>query len=488
MADQTGMQPAEPQAAPVVPVVKQVKQLLSQDKIKEKFGEVLGQKAPQFMASITNTVSGSTQLKKCPANSIIGAAFVAATYDLPIDSNLGFAAIVPYNESVWNPKKKDWEKIPKAQFQMMYKGFIQLAIRSGYYERMNYAVVYKDELESYNPITGEIKFVEDFSNCKQRDAGDEANVAGYYAWFRLKTGYSQELYMSKKAVDNHARKYSQAYRYDLNKGKKSSKWTTDFEAMALKTVIKLLLSKWGILSVMPYSLWSAIALWCRKNGTMPRGNNNYGSDHGYPHEKGTPTYYDSNKIARVATGSGPDTWSHNWMPDGIFDLNGNVWEWCAGMRLVDGEIQIIPYANSMILTTSMAAGSTEWKAIAADGSLVAPGTAGTLKWDVVSGKIQLTKGTITPKDTGNWLPYNNMTLGEGLTAAPELAKALLLYPDEPNGDYGGDYHGLNTSGERLPICGGSWNYTSGAGVFGVNLNAPRTYAYGGLGFRSAFVN
>lgn len=242
---------------------------------------------------------------------------------------------------------------------------------------------------------------------------------------------------------------------------------------------------WGL---MPYSLWSAIALWCRKNGTMPRGNNNYGSDHGYPHEKGTPTYYDSNKIARVATGSGPDTWSHNWMPDGIFDLNGNVWEWCAGMRLVDGEIQIIPYANSMILTTSMAAGSTEWKAIAADGSLVAPGTAGTLKWDVVSGKIQLTKGTITPKDTGNWLPYNNMTLGEGLTAAPELAKALLLYPDEPNGDYGGDYHGVNTSGERLPFCGGYWNYTSGAGVFYVSLFNPRTSASGYLGFRSAFVN
>lgn len=242
---------------------------------------------------------------------------------------------------------------------------------------------------------------------------------------------------------------------------------------------------WGL---MPYSLWSAIALWCRKNGTMPRGNNNYGSDHGYPHEKGTPTYYDSNKIARVATGSGPDTWSHNWMPDGIFDLNGNVWEWCAGMRLVDGEIQIIPYANSMILTTSMAAGSTEWKAIAADGSLVAPGTAGTLKWDVVSGKIQLTKGTITPKDTGNWLPYNNMTLGEGLTAAPELAKALLLYPDEPNGDYGGDYHGVNTSGERLPLCGGGWNYTSYAGVFYVYLNGPRTNAYGYIGFRSAFVN
>ncbi|MDO4306019.1 MAG: recombinase RecT [Eubacteriales bacterium] len=239
---------AQSKQAPV-PIVNQVKAMLSEDKVKKKFTEILGQKAPQFMASITNTVSGSAQLKKCPAASIIGAAFVAATYDLPIDSNLGFAAIVPYNESVYNPETRQYDKVPRAQFQMMYKGFIQLAIRSGYYEKMNYAVVYEDELRSYNPITGEIQFVDDFDNCTQRNEGDEAHVAGYYAWFRLKTGYSQELYMSKKAVDNHARKYSQAYRYDLNKNKKSSKWTTDFEAMALKTVIKLLLSKWGILSV-----------------------------------------------------------------------------------------------------------------------------------------------------------------------------------------------------------------------------------------------
>ena len=242
---------------------------------------------------------------------------------------------------------------------------------------------------------------------------------------------------------------------------------------------------WGL---MPYSLWSAIALWCRKNGTMPRGNNNYGSDHGYPHEKGTPTYYDNNKIGRVATGSGPDTWSHNWMPDGIFDLNGNVWEWCAGLRLVDGEIQIIPYANSMILTTSMAAGSTEWKAIAADGSLVAPGTAGTLKWDWISGKFQLTNGDVTYKtDQGNGCQYKDMTLVSGLTA-PELAKALLLYPDEPNGDYGNDYHWANLTGERLPRCGGVWLNTSSAGVFSVYLGNPRTYAGGSIGFRSAFVN
>ena len=239
-------------------------------------------------------------------------------------------------------------------------------------------------------------------------------------------------------------------------------------------------------SLTPYSLWSAIALWCRKNGTMPRGNNNYGADRVYGHEKGVPTYYESGKIARCATGSGPNTWNHNWMPDGIADLNGNVWEWCAGMRLMNGEIQIIPYANCMAADASMGASSTLWKAIAADGTLVEPGTAGTLKWDVVSGKIQLTKGDITPKDQGNWLPYNNMTLGDGLSAAPELAKALLLYPDEPNGDYGGDYHGLNTSGERLPRCGGYWGGTSYAGVFYVSLDFLRSSSYTSIGFRSAY--
>lgn len=230
-------------------VAAQVKNTLAQENVKKKFTEVLGQKAPQFMASITNVVAGSTQLKQCDANSILGAAFVAATYDLPIDSNLGFSAIVPYNNSKWNPQTKQYEKHMEAQFQMMYKGFIQLAIRSGYYEKMNYAVVYEDELVSYNPITGEVEFVKDFSACKQRMNGEEDKVVGYYAWFKLLTGFSKELYMSKAEVENHARTYSSAYRYDLEKNKKSSNWTTNFKAMALKTVIKLLLSKWGILSV-----------------------------------------------------------------------------------------------------------------------------------------------------------------------------------------------------------------------------------------------
>lgn len=238
-------------------------------------------------------------------------------------------------------------------------------------------------------------------------------------------------------------------------------------------------------SLTPYSLWSAIALWCRKNGTMPRGNNNYGADHAYGHEKGVPTYYESGKIARCATGSGPNTWNHNWMPDGIADLNGNVWEWCAGMRLMNGEIQIIPYANCMAADASMGASSTLWKAIAADGTLVEPGTAGTLKYNYVSGHIQLTSGDITPEDTWRGDTYQNMTLDSALTV-PEIAKALLIYPDEPGGDYGGDGHYMNNSGERLPVCGGGWYNTSYAGVFYVYLYYPRSSSSANFGFRSAY--
>lgn len=247
---------------------------------------------------------------------------------------------------------------------------------------------------------------------------------------------------------------------------------------------------WGL---NPYSLWCAIALWCRKNGTMPRGNNSWGKDTSYPLEKGIPTAFEGasheshpNEPARTATGSGPATWYHNWMPDGIADLNGNVWEWQAGMRLKDGEIQIIPYANSMLPDTNLSPTSTEWKAILADGSLAAPGTDGTLKWDWVSGKIQLTNGNVTyTTDQGNGGQYKDMTLVSGLVA-PEIAKVLLLYPDEPGGDYGGDYHWLHTRGERLPLCGGSWLGGPSAGVFSVRLDYPRSHSWSSLGFRSAF--
>jgi hypothetical protein len=242
---------------------------------------------------------------------------------------------------------------------------------------------------------------------------------------------------------------------------------------------------WGLT---PYSLWAQIALWCRKNGTMPRGNNNYGSDHAYAHEKGVPSMEldSNNRVQRCATGSGPATWNHNWLPDGIADLNGNVSEWCAGMRIVDGEIQVIPYANCMDPEVSLGASSTAWKAISAEGDLVEPGTSGTLKYDWLSGKITLTTDAVTDDgSTYRSTGYTALGLKSGLTV-PELAKALILYPDEPGGDYGGDYRYVTLAGERVPLCGGAWYHTGDAGVFYGYLAYDRGTSYGNFGFRSAY--
>lgn len=247
-------------------------------------------------------------------------------------------------------------------------------------------------------------------------------------------------------------------------------------------------------SLMPYSLWSAIALWCRKNGTMPRGNNWWGGDYTYTHEKGVAATYESStdysahigEPAHTYTGSGPDTWNHNWLPDGICDLNGNVHEWCAGFRLYDGELQIIPYANCFDSEISLGASSTYWKAIATDGTLVDAGSDGTLKYDYVSSKIILTNEDVTyTTDAGVGTGYTSLGILDGLEA-PELAKALLLYPDEPGGDYGGDDHYINLTGERLPVCGGHWRNGSAAGVFRVNLPNLRSSSFSGIGFRSAY--
>lgn len=237
--------------------------------------------------------------------------------------------------------------------------------------------------------------------------------------------------------------------------------------------------------------WAAIALWCRKNGTMPRGNNNWGGDHSAIHEKGQESSFegsgDTRKTDRTFTGSGPATWGHDWTQFGIQDMNGNVWERTGGMRLKDGEIQIIPYNNAALgAECDMSADSTLWKAIKNDGSIVAPGSAATLKYDWVSDKIQLTTGITVAADAGRGCEYKDMSVASGLTV-PELAKIMLIYPDTPAGDYGGDYHYMNNSGERLPRCGGNWNSGASAGVFGVDLHNPRSGSDGGIGFRSAYV-
>lgn len=209
--------------------------IMAQDNIKSKFNSILGgAKAPAFMASVLAVTNGNSKLKNADPMSIITAAAIAATLDLPIDPNLGFSAIVPYGG--------------KAQFQIMYKGFVQLAIRSGQYSKLNCSEVYEDELKSYNPITGDLELTES-CNWFQRADGKEDKVVGFYAFFETKNGFGHSIYMSKKVCEQHAKKYSSSYKYDLSSNKKSSKWSTDFNAMALKTVMKQLLSKWGILSI-----------------------------------------------------------------------------------------------------------------------------------------------------------------------------------------------------------------------------------------------
>ncbi|MEG1904885.1 MAG: SUMF1/EgtB/PvdO family nonheme iron enzyme, partial [Bacteroidales bacterium] len=146
--------------------------------------------------------------------------------------------------------------------------------------------------------------------------------------------------------------------------------------------------------------WAAIALWCRKNNCMPHGNNNYGKSSENVSERGIISYhYTSNGVlydGRTFTGSGPLTWSHDGTPGGIFDMNGNVWEWVGGMRLKEGEIQIVPDNNAAVTGVNLSPTSTLWKSIKADGTLVEPGVAGSLKYDYLNsppatgGKINLT--------------------------------------------------------------------------------------------------
>lgn len=225
--------------------VAQLKAALQNINVKARFQEVLGEKAAPFMASIVNVVTGNDKLKACEPNSIIGAAFVAATMDLPIDPAFGFAALVPYNVT-----KKDLHgqryTVNVCQLQVGYKGFVQLAVRSGLYEEMNASEVYEDELVEYNPIRGTCKFSDVHI---MRGNGQTDKIVGYYAWFKLRTGFVKEIYMTKEQIKQHAQKYSQSYRTDLNKGWNTSRWSTDFDAMARKTVLKSLLSKWGPLSV-----------------------------------------------------------------------------------------------------------------------------------------------------------------------------------------------------------------------------------------------
>ena len=198
---------------------------VNNDMVKSKFREVLGKNAEGFVGSLLSLVKNNELLLKAAPNTVIAAAMQAATLKLPINQNLGLAYIVPY----WNSKAKE----NQAQFQMGWKGLVQLAERTGQYKTINASVVYEGQIEDIDFITGNI--------IRGRKISD--TVVGYVAYIEFLNGFSKTFYMSKEEVEAHASKYSQSYR------KGYGVWKDNFDAMALKTVIKLLISKYGIMSI-----------------------------------------------------------------------------------------------------------------------------------------------------------------------------------------------------------------------------------------------
>lgn len=206
-----------------------VKDFFARNDVRAKFEEILGKRSPQFITSVLQIVSSNTMLKNADPSSIYNSAAVAATLDLPLNNNLGFAYIIPYNV-----KQKDGSYKVMAQFQIGYKGIIQLAQRSGQFLTISSAPVYEGQLIEENPLTG---FVFDFAK-KKSDV-----IIGYAAYFKLLNGFEKSMFMTVAELKAHGKKFSKTY----DNG--NSLWKNDFEAMANKTVIKLLLSKFAPLSI-----------------------------------------------------------------------------------------------------------------------------------------------------------------------------------------------------------------------------------------------
>lgn len=194
-----------------------IKALLNNPNIKQKFDDMLSKRAPQYMSSIINLVNNDEHLQKCDPMTVIGSCLVAATMDLPIDKNLGYAWVVPYGG--------------KAQFQIGYKGYIQLAHRSGAYKAINVLEVHEGELVKWNKLSEELEID---LECKASD-----KVIGYAGYFKLVNGFEKTVYWTKEEIEDHRKKFS----------KSDFGWNKDYDAMAKKTVLRNMLNKWGILSI-----------------------------------------------------------------------------------------------------------------------------------------------------------------------------------------------------------------------------------------------
>jgi sulfatase modifying factor 1 len=236
--------------------------------------------------------------------------------------------------------------------------------------------------------------------------------------------------------------------------------------------------------------YAALALWAWKNGTQPRGNDNYGRSTDVGTERavdaatGRIAAATGTATSRTRTGSGPTSWRHDATPFGIADLAGNVVEWSAGMRINAGEIQVIENNNAASSTADLSAGSALWQAIdGSNGNLVAPGSANTVKY-ATSGTAAY---TAVRSSGSSFEGMTNPGTTPIATAALERLRALGLYPVAAAG-LGGDGFWVDVTSERVPIRGGTWSYGALSGVFALSLDYARSDVGTGLGARPAFVS
>lgn len=204
--------------------IDRLKAMLSMPSVEQQFKNALKDSAPLFIASLIDLYGGDSYLQKCEPKDVIMEALKAATLKLPINKSLGFAYIVPY--------KKNGKQIPT--FQIGYKGLIQLAMRTGVYSCINADVVYEGELVKTDKLTGHI----DLSGKKKSDT-----IVGFFAHFETVNGFRKTVYITVEDVKAHAKKFSASY------DNQYSPWKTNFEAMAIKTPLRHLLGKYGIMSV-----------------------------------------------------------------------------------------------------------------------------------------------------------------------------------------------------------------------------------------------
>lgn len=210
---------------------------LTQDAVKNQINSVVGGKDGQrFISSIISAVNTNPALQQCTNQSILSGALLGEALKLSPSPQLGQFYLVPYDD-------KNRGKV--AQFQLGYKGYIQLAIRSGQYKKLNVLAIKEGELIRFDPLNEEIevKLIED------EDEREKAATIGYYAMFEYVNGFKKAIYWSKAKMEAHAMKYSPGYRIDKQKGTAWTFWSKDFDGMAYKTMLRQLISKWGIMSI-----------------------------------------------------------------------------------------------------------------------------------------------------------------------------------------------------------------------------------------------